>query len=112
MNFKNLLTVTLICIGFTAIAHGQVVSRAHELGLSNFSAPTTANSTIAFKKCNDCELISARVTAATRYSVNGDTVRLEDFREAITLATDPDNASVVVLHHLESDTVVSIDLSI
>ena len=112
MNIKNFLTITLMCIGFTAVAHGQVVSQAYEIELNDFSAPTTANSSVAFKECDDCEQMRVRVTETTRYSVNGDTVRLEDFKEAVTLATDPDEVSVVVLHHLESDTVVSIDVSI
>jgi hypothetical protein len=37
---------------------------------------------------------------------------LTDFRKAILLVQDRRNAMVTVLHHLESDTVVSIDASL
>ena len=112
MNIKKLLTITLICIGFAASASGQVVSQAYELSLSAFTAPTTTNSNVSFKECDDCDLMRVRVTESTNYSVNGNSVLLEDFRLAVNGASDPDEVSVVVLHHLESDTVVSIDVSI
>ncbi len=112
MNIKKLLTITLICIGFAASASGQVVSQAYELSLSAFTAPTTTSSNTSFKECDECDLMRVRVTATTNYSVNGSSVLLEDFRLAVSGASDPDEVSVVVLHHLESDTVVSIDVSI
>ena len=111
MNIKKLLTITLICIGFAASTSGQIVSQAYELSLGAFTAPTTTNSNASFKECDDCDLMRVRVTETTNYSVNGSSVLLEDFRLAVSGASDPDEASVVVLHHLESDTVLSIDLS-
>jgi hypothetical protein len=112
MNIKKLLTITLICVGFAASADDQVVSQAYEVTLSDFRAPTTTNSGIAFKACTDCEQQRVRVTASTSYSINGERVRLEDFRKAATTAHDRDEKTVIVLHHLESDTVVSLDVSI
>jgi hypothetical protein len=53
-----------------------------------------------------------RVTSGTHYTVNGKTVRLQDFRKAVSQANDRDDKTVIVLHHLESDTVVSIAVSI
>lgn len=114
MNIKKILTITLLCAGFATSAYGQgqVVSQAYELYLSNFTAPTTANSGVSFRECDDCDNVRSRVTDATSYSVNGKRVRLEDFRKAVTQAHSPDETVVIVLHHLESDTVVSIDVSI
>jgi hypothetical protein len=112
MNIKKLLTITLICVGFAAGAHGQVVSQAYELLLSEFNAPTTANSGISFKECEECDVLRMRVTDATSYSVNGKTVRLPDFRTAVSQVRKRDEAYVTVLHHLESGTVVSISVSI
>ena len=114
MKIRKLLAITLICVAFSASAYGQgeIVSKAYELALSNFRAPTTTNSGVAFKQCDDCKQQRVRVTGATSYSINGKHVRLEDFRKAVTQADDRDEKTVIVLHHLESDTVVSINVSI
>lgn len=109
MSIKKLLSISLICIGFAAAAHGQIVSMAYEIALSEFQAPTTANSSVAFRECRDCERKRVRVTPTTRYAVNGEQVRLEDFRKAVQQADD-DDTSVTVLHHLESNTVEALDV--
>ena len=111
MNIKKLLTITLICIGFATAAMGEIVSQAYELNLEQFVAPTTSNSGISFRECDDCEYLRMRVTERTSYSVNGKNVRLEDFRRAVSQIRDRENAFVTVLRHLESNTVVSISVT-
>ncbi len=114
INVKKLLSISLLCAIFSATAMGQgrVISQAYEILLNNFQAPVSASSTIVFKECDDCEQVHVRVNESTRYSINGKSVRLEDFRIAILQADDRDNKAVTVLHHLESNTVESIDASI
>ena len=112
MNIKTLLAVTLICLGLTAAAEDRIISLAYEVALSDFRAPVTAHGGADFKPCGSCERIIVRVTPATRYSINGKSVRLEDFRIAVRQASDPDEKDVTVLHHLESDTIKSINVSI
>ena len=111
---KKLLFISLICTAFssTAMGQGRVISQASEILLNNFQAPVSAVSTIVFKECDECEQQHARVTEATLYSINGRSVRLEEFRIAILQTTDHDNKAVTVLHHLESNTIESIDASI
>jgi hypothetical protein len=107
------LTLVLLCFAGAAMAvEGTVISRAYEIGLDQFQAPATPNSRAFFRPCQECDRQSARVTPDTRYSVNGKAVGLTDFRKAILLVQDRRNAMVTVLHHLESDTVVSIDASL
>ncbi len=114
INIKKHLFISLICtvLSATATGQGRVISQAYEILLNNFQAPVSASSTIVFKECDECEQQHARVTETTIYSVNGRPVRLEEFRIAILQATDRDNKAVTVLHHLESNTVESIDASI
>jgi hypothetical protein len=114
MNVKKLFFISLICAicSATVVGQGRVISQAYEVLLNNFQAPISTSSTIVFKECDDCEAMHIRVTEATRYSVNGRPVRLEDFRIAILQAGDRDNMAVTVLHHLESNVVESIDASI
>lgn len=111
---KNLLFVSVICVicSATVLGQGRVVAQAYEILLNNFQAPISANSTIVFKECDDCEPMHVRVNDATRYSVNGKSVRLEDFRIAVLQSGDRDNMAVTILHHLESNSVESIDASI
>ena len=111
MNIKKLLTLTAICIGFAASAHGDIVSQAHELTLSQFTAPTTNNSAISFKECDECELFRTRVTDATQYSIDGKQYRLDKFRAAVMQVRDRDEAAVTVLRHVESNTVLSISVT-
>jgi hypothetical protein len=114
VNVKKLLFISLICAFFSATAMGQgrVISQAYEILLNNFQAPVSASSTIVFKECDECEAMHVRVNETTRYSINGRSVRLEDFRIAVLQASDRENMAVTVLHHLESNTVESIDASI
>ena len=112
MNIKTLFAITLICFGLSATAEDRIISLAYEITLSDFRGPTTANSSISFKECAECEQIRTRVTPNTRYAINGKTVHLEDFRKAVTQVRNPDEKLVVVLHHLESDTIKSLNVSI
>ena len=88
----------------------EVESRAYELGLQDFVAPATINGTTAFKPCSTCDRERVRVDARTEYSVDGKRVRFADFRKALLLATDRDSVFITVMHHLESDVVLSIDV--
>lgn len=117
MNLTNTRTLLFVSLIFavcstTALGQGRVISQAYEIILNNFQAPISASSTIVFKECDDCEPMHARVNESTRYSINGRSVRLEDFRIAVLQTDDRDNKAVTVLHHLESNTVESIDASI
>lgn len=112
MTFRNLFAVALLGLGISLTAHGDVVSQAYEVALSDFRAPATENGGVAFKTCSTCERQVVRVTEQTRYAINGKAVRFDDFRKAVTRVRDRDDATVIVLHHLESDTVVSLDVSI
>jgi len=116
MTIKKLIAITLLSFGLMFSAHagatglGPVISQAYEVSLRDFRAPVTPNSAASFKKCDDCERISVRVTSGTRYQINGKAVRLEDFRKKISQAGN--RGGVTVLHHLESDTIEMINVSL
>lgn len=112
MKIKTLIAVALLCLGLTAAVQSQVVSQAYEVALSDLRTPATENGGVAFKECDECKLISVRVTSSTHYVINGKTVQLKDFRTAVIQANDRDEKIATVLHHLESDTIVSISVSI
>jgi hypothetical protein len=112
MSFKMFIAALVLSLALPVSAELEVVSLAHEIALSNFRAPATQNGGLAFKRCSDCKTNSVRVTSGTQYVVNGKAVRLEKFKEAVQSVRDPDAVTVIVKHHLESDTIVSVSVTI
>jgi hypothetical protein len=118
MTIKKTIALTLFSIGlaFTtqslATGLGPVVSQAYELTLSNFRAPATENGGVSFRECDMCEQMNVRVTSGTRYTISGKTVKLQDFRKAISRVNNRGGVAVTVLHHLESDTIELINVSL
>ena len=112
MKIKALFAVFLLCFSLTAAAQGRIVSQAYEVGLDDFRAPATVNGGVVFKACSKCEHQRVRVTANTRYAINGKTVRFEDFRKAVQQVENRDEKMVTVVHHLESDTIKSLDAAL
>jgi hypothetical protein len=118
MTIKKSIAITLFSIGLAFAAQvgatglGPVVSQAYEVALSNFTAPATTNGGVSFQECDECERMTVRVTSNTRYTVSGRVVRLEEFKKAIFNVPNRKGVAVTVLHHLESDTIKSIDVSL
>ena len=110
MKIKTLFAIALLSISFAAI--GQVVSQAYEIALGDFRAPVSHSGVAAFKKCPDCERELVRVTPATRYTIDGKSVQLDEFRKTLGPAGSRKNGDVIVLHHLKSDTIESIAVSL
>ncbi len=112
MKIKTLTMVMLLCCSQLAASQGQVVSQAYEVALSNFSAPATQNGGVSFRKCGDCERMNIRVTDGTRYTINRKAVRFQDFRKAVSQVSHRDSVVLTILHHLESDTIELINVSL
>lgn len=114
MNFtstKKILVTAILFIAFatSAFGEGRVISKAYEALLNNFQAPQSVNGLVTFRECANCDALQFRVTAATRYAVDGRTVELEDFRLALLKASDRDSGSITVLYHLQSDSVEAVE---
>jgi len=108
MKSRIILTALLLGLAQSATAGDRITSQAYEVVLSEFRAPATENGGASFKPCSECERKIVRVTSATRYSVNGQPLSLEKFRQALARASGRDETSITVLHHLESNTIVSV----
>ena len=106
------IALALLSLAAAAAAQGRIHSLALEIALSEFRAPVTTNGAATFKECRDCETQIVRVTPNTAYVVNGNRVRLEAFRETLAEVDDREGTPVIVLHHLESDTIVSLSVSL
>ena len=82
-------------------------SRAFEL-----SSQLGTAGAATFKVCDDCDRQNVRVTNSTRYQVNGRAVRLTEFKKAIAQVNSRSGVALTVLHHLESDTIELINVSL
>ena len=102
----------MLSLGLIAGAQAEVVSRAYEVALGNFRAPVSENGSAIFKTCDDCQQMIIRVTPHTVYTIRERQVRFKDFRKAVQNNRSNVNVAVTVLHHLESDTVESINVSL
>jgi hypothetical protein len=112
MKIKGLLTLALCALSVSAAAQFTTVAPAYEIALTNFRAPATQSGGLAFRRCDTCELQNLRVTPSTTYSINGEALILKDFRKALRRAGNRDAVTVVVKHDLETDTAVSVTVSI
>ena len=109
---KTICAGLLLGLSFAASGEGRVISQAYEVPLSEFRAPATTNGGVTFKTCSTCAYITVRVGPGTTYTLDGDRIELEDLRGELQGIHDRDAVWVTVLRHLESDTVVSIAVTL
>lgn len=116
MNVIKLITaIVLIGAGSIAAADFKTVSRAYEVPFETLRVPTSTNGTIQFRSCKECEDIVLRATVNTRYVFNGEDLSLADFRRTMYRIRNEAMRSytaVTVLHHLETDTLVSVKVTL
>lgn len=109
MNALKIFIPGLLAIaGSAAYANGTVVTQAYEVALNNLRLPGSPNGTLAFRTCDECDTLTIRVTVGTNYVVNQESVELKDFRQSLARVGDRAAAMVIVMHHLETDTVTSV----
>ena len=111
MNIRKVLVTTLLLLSLPAAAEFVTVSKAYEVALSDFRVPATPSSGVQFKECAECDYEIIRVTPNTQYKVNGQSVPLKEFREMVFQVRDRAATMVIVLHHLESDTVEAVSVT-
>jgi len=111
MNIKRLLICTLLVLSLPVAADFETVSRAYEIALSDFRVPATPSSGVQFKECAECDSTIIRVTPYTLYKVNQKSVDLKEFRKSVFQIRDRAATMVIVLHHLESDTVEAVSVT-
>lgn len=101
------LTAFAVSISLPAVAAFERVSLAYEVSTRNFTAPASTNGGIVIRECDSCEMRSIRVTAGTAYTLDGKSITLDEFKDALVLS-GRDTVLLTVLHHLESDTVLRV----
>lgn len=107
-HWKMAIIAVALCGTGLANADMRTVERASEVVMSDFRAPASENGIASFKTCPECSQQVVKVTAGTRYTINGKVVSLPDFRKRLTSVQDREKHIVVVKHHLELDVITAI----
>ncbi len=108
MHIRKLLVLVLLGLSFAAAADFRTTTEVWEVELINLRLPASEGGTLALKDCNDCEVLSLRVSAGTRYVLNHRDVTLVEFKKAISRVTNREDVIVDVAHHLASDSVTKV----
>lgn len=111
MHIQKLLVLVLLGLSLSAVAGFTTITEAYEVAVRDLRLPRYEGGTLTFKQCADCEAQTVRVTHGTRFVINGHSVKLKEFRKSLSQVSNRADESVIVLHHLESDTVTSVSVT-
>jgi hypothetical protein len=112
MKIRHIIVALLLATSLPASAEFTTVAEAREIALSDFRVPATPSSGAMFRTCSDCDMMTVRVTPNTDYRINGKSYPLKEFRKRVFDIRDRENTVVIVLHHLESDVVLSVSVNL
>ena len=112
MIIRKLFLAVLVCASFPAAAEFTTRELAIEVSLADMQVPATANGSLTFKQCGDCDYRSIPMSRDTRFVVNGKDVGLKAFRRSVLSVRDRDSETIIVMHHLESNTITTVSASI
>jgi hypothetical protein len=110
VKYRIIIGALFIAFTYPAFADFVTVSRAYELNPDLVSVPPTPSSRMRFRDCSGCDATSAQLTEETRFSVDGKAVHFKEFCDAVRLAQQSEHSAIILLHHLESDAVVSVSV--
>ncbi|MDH3748359.1 MAG: hypothetical protein OER97_09140 [Gammaproteobacteria bacterium] len=104
-----------LLIGAMQPAVSQIVTKvaAHELSPQNIILPGSVNGMVTFRSCGDgCdeEYSRARLTADTRFSVDGRTVKFEDFRKDFAIIKQRKRSYALLSVDVQTKTITSIQI--
>ncbi|HSG57898.1 MAG TPA: hypothetical protein VLA06_00055 [Woeseiaceae bacterium] len=108
MKLKIIVTALVLSLALPAAAQFKTIAAAYEIALSDIRLPQRNAGTIAYRKCAECSYETKRVDESTVWEINGKSMSLDDFRKALRDVADPDDETIQVLHHLESDRVTKV----
>ncbi len=110
MRIRAFVFVVLTSVSFTALAENYIVSQAYEIAVAELRLPASDDGSVTFRDCGTCIIQTIRVTPETRYLLNGRYLSLAKFRREVARIVDQRKNIATVIHHLESDLIVEIQV--
>ncbi len=110
MKFKAMIAALMLAFAVPAFAQITTIALAHEVNLNDVRFPQSTSGTIGFRPCAECEYTTKRVSADTRWVLNGQPVTLERFRDGLARITNRNTEIVTIVHHLEEDRITEVSV--
>lgn len=111
MKFKVLIAAIILGIALPAAAGFQTIAEAHEVSLADLRLPQSESGTVSFRTCDGCSYQVKRLGEDAEWVLNGKRLSLAKFRRGLLSIRDREAAAVTVLHHLEKDRVVRVEVT-
>ena len=112
MHIQRLMALIILGLSLTAAADFRTITEVHEVNLIFLRLPGTPSGTLSFAACADCDSQTIRVSPATQYVINGRTVSLAKFKRTVASISNRRDTDINVSHHLESDTVTKVRVTL
>ncbi|MDH4049289.1 MAG: hypothetical protein OEW68_14945 [Gammaproteobacteria bacterium] len=111
MHIRTILASILLGLSVSAAAEFTTIERAYEVPLNLLRVPASVNGTVMFKECATCEEFRVPVTERTEFLIDGESMRLRDFRRSLFRIRDRESEVVTVRRHLQSNTITAIKVT-
>lgn len=111
MKFLKCILIITACVGLTAQAEIQTIIDAVEVKPLFLSVPANASSRLAFKKCEECNSLTPRLTSVTTFSLGGNAMKFAEFRQRLISVRRSGNGMVLISINTETNTVNSIEVT-
>ena len=110
-----LALLTALVSAQRAAAEFRTIELAHEVPFEDLGLPGASYDTMSFRECGQCELITLKVTPATRYILNGQALDLGNFgveMQRIRSQAIAEKNVVTVLQKVETGIVLSVTVQL
>ena len=116
MKIRLLITVIALAASQAAFADWEIVTevRAIELSPSNMILPASTIGMMTYRPCAgecDADYERARLTEATKYSVEGKAVKFSDFQRVFAAIKNGEQSYTLLSVDTKTRTVTGIDIS-
>jgi hypothetical protein len=114
MTVRALFIAALLLFSQSGFTQIETVIRAVEIAPSNIILPADNSGMMTFRPCDDdCDedYIRVRLSAGTKFSVNGENVKFADFRRELVTIKRAARSYALVTYETETNTVTSIQIA-
>ena len=111
MEFRALIAAIIVGLALPVAADFKTIAEAHEVSLANLRIPHSESGTVAFRTCDECDYHTERVSEDMQWVLNGKSLPLDKFRRSLLSIADREATAVTVLHHLEKDRVIRVEVT-
>ena len=111
MKFNIVIAAIILGFALPATADFETIAEAHEVYLADLRLPQSESGTVSFKTCSACSYQTKWVSEDVQWVLDGNLLPLDKFRRGVASITDRDATAVTVLHHLEQDRVIRVEVT-